>query len=907
MAILQSLCSLALGQLVEGACQAAGLGAGVPYIHSVVKFLNQHLTDHSQRLDKALRTSSDRAWKVLEISLAGTSWWERCQGMMASGEEKAFRESMQAFLAALPRSSPTELGPEFQQQCLSQLRAARKAGLLSAGKLDPADLAQRTGSFARFRDPNERIEAEWGTVERMADELGQAGYPTLARFLTLRPGPTEPLLAMASRYFFRREIENDPALFQGLAWARLERLQDTQEQGFAALTSILDERGEHLEKLLDNVGGVVAETHAAVLDLRGEIQGQKEQIRDLGQSVLQLLESYRLQSRGLHSSDSLSIRSGAERQLVKELVARYRALPADQQHQLPALLNALGKLQVVAGEFDGAQKDFQQAARLAPTRQAEAEAHANAYHAALEQRDWTVALQELRQAIDCDPTRYTPFPFDKYEPTRILGGGGFGVAFLCQHRYMDTQVVVKALHVEELDRDVAKVFQEAQLLRQLDHPSIIRLWDCGFADEAAHARPYLVMDYFDGLTLEEQVRQNGPLQDPEELLPLASAVAEGLQAAHSRSILHRDVKPANLLVRREGNRWQVKLIDFGLALQRGALQSTARNAAHDTANGSSVAGTVDYAAPEQMGRLKGVSVGPYSDVYGFGKTCCYALFGVAQPLPRHWESLPPALAQLLGDCLEESPERRPATFTKILLELRHLPAHLPILPVQPAVELVEQVSRKEKFAVSAIPVVEAAPRDVIPVRSSHSGRGPALAAPEAPKSRATPETPRRQNAVESPRIVPQTKPAIPRSGSKYILWGLLIAGVCGIGFVMLLSLAAVPLMIQGAHPSGSSLGESQQTSNQPVVVGNWQANWNGRVEMIALYANGNFEKFLTAYPADVARGTYTFSNGTLVLTSVRAGTEQINLVTVSDKEMSATYSQGRTYAIGTASHWIRQF
>ena len=137
-------------------------------------------------------------------------------------------------------------------------------------------------------------------------------------------------------------------------------------------------------------------------------------------------------------------------------------------------------------------------------------------------------------------------------------------------------------------------------------------------------------------------------RSPDALLALACAVAEGLQAAHGHGVLHRDVKPANLLVRRENKCWQVKLIDFGLALQRRGLQSTAGNAAHDSTGVSGVAGTVDYAAPEQLGRLKGVSVGPYSDVYGFAKTCCYALFGVAQPLPRHWQSVPPALAQLLG-------------------------------------------------------------------------------------------------------------------------------------------------------------------------------------------------------------------------------------------------------------------
>jgi DNA polymerase len=88
--------------------------------------------------------------------------------------------------------------------------------------------------------------------------------------------------------------------------------------------------------------------------------------------------------------------------------------------------------------------------------------------------------------------------------------------------------------------------------------------------------------------------------------------------------------------------------------------------------GSSIAGTLDYAAPEQMGKLSGVSVGPMSDVFGFARTCCYALFGTPQPLMRHWRSLPPDLAELLESCLEEKPDLRPQEFGRILSVLDRL-------------------------------------------------------------------------------------------------------------------------------------------------------------------------------------------------------------------------------------------
>src|SRR5262249_3343326 len=148
---------------------------------------------------------------------------------------------------------------------------------------------------------------------------------------------------------------------------------------------------------------------------------------------------------------------------------------------------------------------------------------------------------------------------------------------------------------------------------------IIRIQDCGFGGPDGRSRPYLVMDYFEGKTLEDAAR--GGALSGDDLREILLQVAEGLEAAHAKGILHRDVKPANVLVRHSGDGWEVKIIDFGLAVRHGLGA-----AGSGTLIGSSIAGTVDYAAPEQMGRLSGVVPSPRSDVYGFGKTCCYAMF-----------------------------------------------------------------------------------------------------------------------------------------------------------------------------------------------------------------------------------------------------------------------------------------
>jgi hypothetical protein len=138
-------------------------------------------------------------------------------------------------------------------------------------------------------------------------------------------------------------------------------------------------------------------------------------------------------------------------------------------------------------------------------------------------------------------------------------------------------------------------------------------------------------------------------------------------------VLHRDIKPANILVRRQGSTWQLKLIDFGLAVRQEVEQAHVKTRrSQSTATGSEMAGTRDYASPEQMGRLPSVKIGPYSDIYCFGKTCCYVLFKTTNPLPRHFRPLPEALTRLLEDCLEEEPMNRPSSFAEVVQRLQEV-------------------------------------------------------------------------------------------------------------------------------------------------------------------------------------------------------------------------------------------
>src|SRR5262249_47274360 len=132
--ISQDLCALALRGLTGGACKALGCEAGAAAVEGVVGFLMRHFADHSQRMLEALRNANERAWRALEVALAGDGLWDRCKLVLASGDEKAFREQVRPFLDGC---SLAELHGRdaFRQACLNELRAARKAGLLAEGKL----------------------------------------------------------------------------------------------------------------------------------------------------------------------------------------------------------------------------------------------------------------------------------------------------------------------------------------------------------------------------------------------------------------------------------------------------------------------------------------------------------------------------------------------------------------------------------------------------------------------------------------------------------------------------------------------------------------------------------------------------------------------------------------------------
>ncbi len=189
----------------------------------------------------------------------------------------------------------------------------------------------------------------------------------------------------------------------------------------------------------------------------------------------------------------------------------------------------------------------------------------------------------------------------RYITSELLGGGGMAQVFLARDEVLERDVAVKVLREQyaEDEEFVERFRREALGVASLSHPNIVQVFDRGVSEEG---RYYIAMEYVPGGTLKDRIVREGPLP-PDTALAVAVQTAEALGAAHERGLIHRDVKPQNVLVTLSGD---VKVADFGIARAAAAAVISATSA---------VLGTAMYMSPEQaMGR----EVGPPSDLYSLG-------------------------------------------------------------------------------------------------------------------------------------------------------------------------------------------------------------------------------------------------------------------------------------------------
>jgi len=272
----------------------------------------------------------------------------------------------------------------------------------------------------------------------------------------------------------------------------------------------------------------------------------------------------------------------------------------------------------------------------------------------------------------------------RYRLEELLGRGGMGEVWRAKDLRLARTVAIKAC----LSEPDARFTAEARVMASLHHPGIVNIYDYGDF--------YLVMEFVDGLPLSSILDERGAL-DPATAARLMSEVAQALQAVHDHGIVHRDVKPANILVDSAGN---AKLTDFGVAANGGGVDT--------------VQGTARYMAPEQA---MGHPVTPAADVYALGAVAYHCLAGlppfdgedpvqialhhIQDALPPLPSETPPALRDAVLRAMAKDPvDRFPsaAAFADALARPSNVD---PTLPAMPPVAPLRKRSRRAALAVAA--------------------------------------------------------------------------------------------------------------------------------------------------------------------------------------------------------------
>ncbi len=270
-----------------------------------------------------------------------------------------------------------------------------------------------------------------------------------------------------------------------------------------------------------------------------------------------------------------------------------------------------------------------------------------------------------------------------------IGSGGMSVVYLGRDEVLDRPVAVKVLRTGFEDSEVGERFRrEGRTAARISHPNVVQVYDAqeGMLDDREVS--YIVMEHVSGGDLKDRIRASGPLSE-KELCRMGADVASGLSAAHERGIIHRDIKPQNILIDDYG---RPKITDFGIARALDTTQATRTG---------SYLGTATYSSPEQ---LRGEPVTPKSDIYSLGATLYESATGeppftgspievAGQQLSKDPETpstrgvaVSPAFEKLIMAALSKEPSNRPdaATLSTKLLQEASTTVQAPSPPVNEA-------------------------------------------------------------------------------------------------------------------------------------------------------------------------------------------------------------------------------
>ena len=285
--------------------------------------------------------------------------------------------------------------------------------------------------------------------------------------------------------------------------------------------------------------------------------------------------------------------------------------------------------------------------------------------------------------------RWKGLVLDDYAILERLGQGGMGSVFRAKHLTLDRVVCLKVISSAGRQSPLAldRFRVETRALATLNHPNIVVAHDAG----ESKGVPYLVMQYIEGNDLAKHVKENGPMS-VETAIEIVVQVAQAMQYAHQKGVVHRDVKPHNLFLSQDDDsgRYHIHVLDLGLAKFDSLLTNNPdASVMAAMTNTGIVVGTVDYMSPEQA--LDSRTADARSDIYSLGCTLYFLITGrppfegetvmqrliahresVMPPLDMHVDVLPDGLNACLERMLAKNPEERPASMQQVIKELQQV-------------------------------------------------------------------------------------------------------------------------------------------------------------------------------------------------------------------------------------------
>jgi eukaryotic-like serine/threonine-protein kinase len=367
----------------------------------------------------------------------------------------------------------------------------------------------------------------------------------------------------------------------------------------------------------------------------------------------------------------------------------------------------------------------------------------------------------------------------RYRLDRRLGAGGMSTVFLARDSVLERPVAVKLLaeHLAEDEAFVARFRREALAAARLAHPNVVQVFDSGHDD--ASGRHYIVMEYVDGPSCADMLRQEGTLE-VERTVRIVRDACHGLDYAHRAGVVHRDVKPGNLLLSSETG--AVKLADFGIA--KAAEQTRITQV-------GSVLGTAAYLSPEQA---QGDEAEPPSDLYSLG-VCAYQF--LAGRLPHEYSSLTELALKQQSDSVEPIRTFRPEVPPELDRAIR--------------ISLERNPGARYSSALEMAEALEAGLHGEMTAATQMLGYGDSTQAlPATGATRALPATEARpRTPPPPPAYTPRRRPRVDRAAQRRRR-----IGAIAVALAVLLAAAAVALAIIEATDSGPETIREDNASEQ---------------------------------------------------------------------------------------------